>query len=156
MGISRPLPEVKGQQYVDEMGGGGSFVTEVKGPDIQFQTEEFFICSFSPGLQLQLQDCDCSCRTAAAGQRLQLHRSCIRPGWTRPSVVCWCLLRLIYWLCLALDSSIRGLGFAFSFLPTVVMMGANLYYMCSSVGQDAIFDVAVPTTPPPPRLRWWF
>uniref|UniRef100_A0A3P9J558 Transmembrane protein 79b n=1 Tax=Oryzias latipes TaxID=8090 RepID=A0A3P9J558_ORYLA len=64
--------------------------------------------------------------------------------------------RLIYWLCLALDSSIRGLGFAFSFLPMVVMMGANLYYMCSSVGQDAIFDVAVPTTPPPPRLRWWF
>lgn len=52
--------------------GGGSFVTEVKGPDIQFQTEEFFICSFSPGLQLQLQDC--GCRTAAAAASV-LHPS---------------------------------------------------------------------------------
>ncbi|XP_024154180.1 transmembrane protein 79 isoform X2 [Oryzias melastigma] len=64
--------------------------------------------------------------------------------------------RLIYWLCLALGSSVRGMGFAFSFLPMLVMLGANLYYMCSSVGPDAIFDVAVPTPEPPPRMRWWF
>ncbi|KAK5611020.1 hypothetical protein CRENBAI_023074 [Crenichthys baileyi] len=64
--------------------------------------------------------------------------------------------RLIYWICLALDSCIRGFGFGFSFFPMLVMLGANLYYVCSSVGQGSIFDVAPPATDPPPRLRWWF
>uniref|UniRef100_A0A3P8SEF2 Transmembrane protein 79a n=1 Tax=Amphiprion percula TaxID=161767 RepID=A0A3P8SEF2_AMPPE len=63
--------------------------------------------------------------------------------------------RLIYWLCLALDSSIRGLGFGFSFFPILVMLGVNLYYVCSSVGQGSVFDVASPTTAPPPKQRWW-
>ncbi|KAM9340397.1 transmembrane protein 79-like [Symphorus nematophorus] len=64
--------------------------------------------------------------------------------------------RLIYWLCLSLGgSSIRGLGFGLSFLPILVMLGANLYYICSSVGQGAVFDVEMPTTTPPPRQRWW-
>ncbi|TWW65682.1 transmembrane protein 79-like [Takifugu flavidus] len=64
--------------------------------------------------------------------------------------------RLIYWLCLALGSaSTRTLGFGFSFLPILVMLAANLYYVCSSVGQEAIFEVAPPTTAPPPRQRWW-
>ncbi|XP_034747714.1 transmembrane protein 79-like [Etheostoma cragini] len=63
--------------------------------------------------------------------------------------------RLIYWLFLSLGSSIRGLGFGFSFFPILVMLGANLYYVCSSVGQGAIFDVEPPTTAPPPRLLWW-
>ncbi|XP_041664341.1 transmembrane protein 79 [Cheilinus undulatus] len=63
--------------------------------------------------------------------------------------------RLIYWLCLSLGSTIRGLGFGFSFIPILVMLGANLYYICSSVGQGAVFDVASPTTAPPPRQRWW-
>ncbi|KAF3707348.1 Transmembrane protein 79 Mattrin [Channa argus] len=63
--------------------------------------------------------------------------------------------RLIYWLCLCLDSSIRGLGFGLSFFPILVMLGTNLYYVCSSVGEGAVFDVAPPTTAPPPRQRWW-
>lgn len=63
--------------------------------------------------------------------------------------------RLIYWLCLSLGSSIRGLGFGLSFFPILVMLGANLYYICSSVGQGAVFDVEPPTTAPPPRQRWW-
>ncbi|KAM4549826.1 uncharacterized protein V3H82_019040 [Fundulus diaphanus] len=62
--------------------------------------------------------------------------------------------RLIYWLCLSLNSSVRAFGFGFSFIPILVMLGANLYYVCS--GQDSVFDVAPPATPPPPRLRWWF
>lgn len=62
--------------------------------------------------------------------------------------------RLIYWLCLSLDSSIRGLGFGFSFFPILVMLGVNLYYVCSSLGQGAIFDVEPPTTAPP-KQRWW-
>ncbi|XP_038135267.1 transmembrane protein 79 [Cyprinodon tularosa] len=64
--------------------------------------------------------------------------------------------RLIYWLCLSLESSIRGFGFGFSFFPILVMLGANLYFVCASVGQGSVFDVAPPATPPPPRLRWWF
>uniref|UniRef100_A0A1A8MWD4 Transmembrane protein 79a n=2 Tax=Nothobranchius pienaari TaxID=704102 RepID=A0A1A8MWD4_9TELE len=64
--------------------------------------------------------------------------------------------RLIYWLCLALNSTIRGLGFGLSFFPILIMLGANLYFVCSSVGQESVFDVAPPTTAPPPRMRWWF
>ncbi|XP_051247334.1 transmembrane protein 79 [Dicentrarchus labrax] len=64
--------------------------------------------------------------------------------------------RLIYWLCLSLGgSSIRALGFGLSFLPILVMLGVNLYYVCSSLGQGSVFDVAPPTTAPPPKQRWW-
>ncbi|XP_028317441.1 uncharacterized protein LOC114472392 [Gouania willdenowi] len=63
--------------------------------------------------------------------------------------------RLIYWLCLALGSSIRGLGFGFSFFPILVMLGVNFYFICSSVGQEAIFDVAPLTTPAPLKRNWW-
>nr|XP_019957546.1 PREDICTED: transmembrane protein 79-like [Paralichthys olivaceus] len=63
--------------------------------------------------------------------------------------------RLIYWLCLSLGSSFRGLGFGFSFFPILVMLGVNLYYICSSVGVDSVFDIEPPTTAPPPMQRWW-
>ncbi|KAM3595653.1 uncharacterized protein V6R79_000590 [Siganus canaliculatus] len=65
--------------------------------------------------------------------------------------------RLIYWLCLCLSSSVRGLGFGLSYFPILVMLGTNLYYVCSSVGVDSVFDVAPPPTEaPPPKLRWWW
>ncbi|XP_043995193.1 uncharacterized protein tmem79a [Gambusia affinis] len=64
--------------------------------------------------------------------------------------------RLIYWVCLALGSSIRAFGFSFSFLPILVMLGANIYYVCAAVGPGSVFDVAPPATDPPPKLRWWF
>lgn len=64
--------------------------------------------------------------------------------------------RLIYWLCLSLRSSIRGLGFSFSFAPVLLMLGVNLYYVCSSVGPGAVFDVEAPPTEAPPRQRSWF
>ncbi|XP_062302166.1 uncharacterized protein tmem79a isoform X2 [Osmerus eperlanus] len=63
--------------------------------------------------------------------------------------------RLIYWVCVSLGSSARGLGFGLSFLPMLVMLGANLYFVCSSLREGAIFDVAPPTTAPPPRQRWF-
>ncbi|CAN9503704.1 unnamed protein product [Ophioblennius macclurei] len=64
--------------------------------------------------------------------------------------------RLIYWLCLSLDSSVRGLGFGFSFLPILLMLGVNLFFVCSSTsGRGAVFEVAPPTTAPPPKQRWW-
>lgn len=64
--------------------------------------------------------------------------------------------RLIYWLCLSLRSSIRGFGFSFSFAPVLLMLGVNLYYVCSSLGQGAVFDVEPPPTEAPPRQRSWF
>ncbi|XP_072528227.1 transmembrane protein 79 [Salminus brasiliensis] len=63
--------------------------------------------------------------------------------------------RLIYWVCVVLGSSVRSLGFGLSFLPMLVLLGANLYFVCSSSGPEAVFDVAIPTTAPPPKLRWW-
>lgn len=64
--------------------------------------------------------------------------------------------RLIYWLCLSLRSSIRGFGFSFSFAPVLLMLGVNLYYVCSSVGPGAVFDVEPPPTEAPPKQRSWF
>ncbi|XP_072304062.1 uncharacterized protein [Eucyclogobius newberryi] len=63
--------------------------------------------------------------------------------------------RLIYWLCLSLRSSIRGFGFSFSFAPVLLMLGLNLYYVCSSPGQGAVFDLGPPPTEAPPKQRWW-
>ncbi|XP_028819101.1 transmembrane protein 79 [Denticeps clupeoides] len=64
--------------------------------------------------------------------------------------------RMIYWVCLSFESSVRGLGYGLSFLPVLAMLGANFYYVGSSTGGlDSVFDVAQPTTPPPPRLKWW-
>ncbi|CAL9691611.1 unnamed protein product [Knipowitschia caucasica] len=63
--------------------------------------------------------------------------------------------RLIYWLCLSLRSSIRGFGFSFSFAPVLLMLGFNLYYVCSSMGQSAVFNVEPPQTQAPPTQRWW-
>lgn len=65
------------------------------------------------------------------------------------------ILRLIYWVCVALGSSVRALGFTLSFLPLLVLLGANLYFIGSVRGQEAVFDVAPPTTAPPPKPRWW-
>lgn len=62
--------------------------------------------------------------------------------------------RLIYWVCLTLGSSVRALGFGFSFFPILLMLGVNLYYIFSSVGQGAVFDVEPPTKEPPVQ-RWW-
>ncbi|CAL8396991.1 unnamed protein product [Gadus morhua 'NCC'] len=63
--------------------------------------------------------------------------------------------RLIYWACLSLGSSVRALGFGFSFFPILVMLGVNLYYIFSSVGQGAVFDVEPPATEAAPMQRWW-
>lgn len=63
--------------------------------------------------------------------------------------------RLIYWVCVSLRSTVRSVGFGLSFLPILVMLGVNIYYVCSSLREEALFVVAPPTTPPPPRQRWW-
>ncbi|KAL1254911.1 hypothetical protein QQF64_012972 [Cirrhinus molitorella] len=63
--------------------------------------------------------------------------------------------RLIYWVCVVLGSSVRALGFALSFLPLLVLLGANLYFIGSAKGQEAVFQGTPPTTAPPPKPRWW-
>ncbi|KAG7268579.1 hypothetical protein CRUP_003188 [Coryphaenoides rupestris] len=63
--------------------------------------------------------------------------------------------RLIYWVCLSLGSSVRSLGFGFSFLPILLMLVVNLYFIFSSSGQGSVFDVEPPTKEPPPMQRWW-
>lgn len=63
--------------------------------------------------------------------------------------------RLIYWVCAVFGSSVRALGFGLSFLPLLPLLGANIYFICSAEGQEVVFDVAPPTTAPPPKQRWW-
>ncbi|KAG7457892.1 hypothetical protein MATL_G00232160 [Megalops atlanticus] len=61
--------------------------------------------------------------------------------------------RLVFWVSAALGSSVRGVGFGLSFLPMLAMLGANLYFVFTQNG--AIFALAPPPTPAPPRMRWW-
>ncbi|XP_073678460.1 transmembrane protein 79 [Garra rufa] len=63
--------------------------------------------------------------------------------------------RLIYWVCVTFGSSVRAFGFALSFLPLLVLLAANLYFIGSVSGKEAVFDVTPPTTAPPPKQRWW-
>ncbi|KAI1901478.1 hypothetical protein AGOR_G00034850 [Albula goreensis] len=63
--------------------------------------------------------------------------------------------RLVYWVSVAMGSSIRGVGFGLSFLPILAMLGANLYFVFTLDGGGGIFALQPPTTPAPPRMRWW-
>ncbi|XP_062385410.1 transmembrane protein 79 isoform X2 [Sardina pilchardus] len=64
--------------------------------------------------------------------------------------------RLIYWVCAAFSSGIRGLGYGLSFFPVLAMFGANIYFIATSMGAETLFNTAPPTTAPPPKLRWWW
>lgn len=66
--------------------------------------------------------------------------------------------RLIYWVSVAMGSSVRGMGFGFSFLPTLAMLGANLYFIFMLDAGGSIFaieDLVTPEPPPPPKQRFW-
>ncbi|KAJ8335152.1 hypothetical protein SKAU_G00407910 [Synaphobranchus kaupii] len=63
--------------------------------------------------------------------------------------------RLVYWVSVALQSPVRGVGFGLSFLPILAMMGANLYFIFTLEGGGGIFALEPPPTPAPPRGRWW-
>ncbi|KAI1885973.1 hypothetical protein AGOR_G00209260 [Albula goreensis] len=66
--------------------------------------------------------------------------------------------RLIYWLSVAMGSSVRGVGFGFSFLPTLAMLGANLYFIFMFDAGGSIFameDLSTPEPPPAPKQRFW-
>ncbi|KAI2655157.1 Transmembrane protein 79 [Labeo rohita] len=66
------------------------------------------------------------------------------------------LSRLLYWVAAACDSSLRGVGFGFSFLPMLVMLVANLYFIFLSESGGSIFAPDVPDAPvPPSKQRFW-
>ncbi|XP_061071965.1 transmembrane protein 79-like [Conger conger] len=66
--------------------------------------------------------------------------------------------RLIYWMSMAMGSSVRGVGFGFSFLPILAMLGANLYFMFMLDAGGSIFAMEGLAAPEPeytPRQRYW-
>ncbi|XP_010883420.2 transmembrane protein 79 [Esox lucius] len=67
--------------------------------------------------------------------------------------------RLTYWVAAAMGSSVRGFGFGLSFLPTVVMLGANLYFIFTMDAEGTIFSQdgvqQQDQTPDGPRQRFW-
>ncbi|XP_043117960.1 transmembrane protein 79 [Puntigrus tetrazona] len=64
--------------------------------------------------------------------------------------------RLLYWIAAACDSSLRGVGFGFSFLPILVMLVANLYFIFVSESAGSIFAPDIPEPPvPPTKQRFW-
>lgn len=66
--------------------------------------------------------------------------------------------RLAYWVAAALGSSLRGFGFGLSFLPSLVMMTANFYFIFTVEAAGSIFYVpAAPEqvlAPPTSRQRF--
>ncbi|XP_024866742.1 transmembrane protein 79 [Kryptolebias marmoratus] len=67
--------------------------------------------------------------------------------------------RLAYWMAAAFGSSIRGFGFGLSFLPSVVMMAANFYFIFTVEAAGSIFSLPTPPeevqSPPAGRQRFW-
>lgn len=64
--------------------------------------------------------------------------------------------RLLYWVAAACDSSLRGVGFGFSFLPMLVMLVANLYFIFLSESAGSIFASDIPEPPvPSTKQRFW-
>lgn len=65
--------------------------------------------------------------------------------------------RLVYWVAAAFGSSIRGFGFGLSFLPSLAMMVANIYFIFTVEG--SIFNQPMmpekTSTPPQGRQRFW-
>ncbi|XP_065813657.1 transmembrane protein 79 isoform X2 [Labrus bergylta] len=72
--------------------------------------------------------------------------------------IVFALGRLVYWVAAAFGSSIRGFGFGLSFLPSVAMMVANIYFIFSLEAGGSIFSVPAPpeeVLTPPGRQRFY-
>uniref|UniRef100_A0A3P8WWX6 Transmembrane protein 79b n=1 Tax=Cynoglossus semilaevis TaxID=244447 RepID=A0A3P8WWX6_CYNSE len=71
--------------------------------------------------------------------------------------IVFALGRLVYWVAAAFGSSIRGFGFGLSFLPSLAMMVANIYFIFTVEG--SIFNQPMmpekTSTPPQGRQRFW-
>ncbi|XP_029359671.1 transmembrane protein 79 [Echeneis naucrates] len=73
--------------------------------------------------------------------------------------VIFALGRLVYWVAAAFGSSIRGFGFGLSFLPNLVMMVANIYFIFTVEASGSIFSLPLLSEevlpPPAGRQRFW-
>ncbi|KAK2845230.1 hypothetical protein Q5P01_011889 [Channa striata] len=67
--------------------------------------------------------------------------------------------RLIYWVAAAFGSSVRGFGFGLSFLPSLVMMVANIYFIFTVEAAGSIFSLPSPSedelSPTTGKQRFW-
>ncbi|KAF7640960.1 hypothetical protein LDENG_00002880, partial [Lucifuga dentata] len=74
-------------------------------------------------------------------------------------VFVYLLSRLVYWVAAAFSSSIRGFGFGLSFLPSVAMMAANIYFIFTVEAGGSFFSPPTPPeelqAPPTSRQRFW-
>ncbi|XP_065154282.1 transmembrane protein 79 [Paramisgurnus dabryanus] len=70
--------------------------------------------------------------------------------------IVFALGRLLYWIAAACESSVRGVGFGFSFLPMLVMLVANLYFIFLSDSGGSIFAPDIPEPQVPSvKQRFW-
>ncbi|XP_027866965.1 transmembrane protein 79 [Xiphophorus couchianus] len=67
--------------------------------------------------------------------------------------------QLAYWLAAVFGSSLRGFGFGLSFLPSLVMMAANFYFIFTVESAGSVFGAAPPPDEalplPTGRQRFW-
>ncbi|XP_034721713.1 transmembrane protein 79-like, partial [Etheostoma cragini] len=68
--------------------------------------------------------------------------------------------RLVYWAAAACGSSVRAFGFGLSFLPSLAMMAANIYFLFAVEAEGSIFspggdEPTPPSLTPPSRQRFW-
>lgn len=72
--------------------------------------------------------------------------------------IVFALGRLVYWLAASLGSSVRGFGFGLSFLPSLTMLVANLYFIFTMDAAGSIFvqqGETLDDPPPATRQRFW-
>lgn len=67
--------------------------------------------------------------------------------------------RFVYWVAATFGSSVRGFGFGLSFLPSLVMMVANIYFIFTVEAAGSIFSLPASSeeelTPPASKQRFW-
>ena len=65
----------------------------------------------------------------------------------------------MYWLGAVLGSSVRGFGFGLSFLPSLTMLVANIYFIFTMEAAGSIFvhqeGETLKDPPPATRQRFW-
>ncbi|XP_033836666.1 transmembrane protein 79-like [Periophthalmus magnuspinnatus] len=68
----------------------------------------------------------------------------------------FCLGRLVYWVAAMFQSSIRAFGFGLSFLPSLAMIAANLYFLVTmEMSGGAFSPPQKEQAPPQGRQRFW-
>ncbi|CAL8248378.1 unnamed protein product [Lota lota] len=71
--------------------------------------------------------------------------------------IVFALGRLVYWSAASLGSSVRGFGFGLSFLPSLTMLVANIYFIFTMEAAGSLFVQEAEThhDPPPTKQRFW-